>query len=167
MSSGTWIASHNANAFFPEYLSRPRSTFRPSLRTLSNAMDVGAPSNFERLEHLLEHRQLTRMISGYSISDSETIRSIRKVYETTGYLADPHTAVAFRAVERHRKASGLHKPTIIVSTAHPAKFGDTVEEAVGFRPDIPHGLAKMEGERTAVRDLKSSQGTFNDAIGRL
>ena len=124
-----FLAAHNANGAFPHYLKTGESLFGPSRRTLSNAMDVGAPSNFERLQHLKP--AMHTLITGYSVSDADTLQSIRRVYEENGYLADPHTAVGLEAVCRHRRDTASDMPAIVLATAHPAKFPKTMQRALG------------------------------------
>ena len=158
-----FIAAHNANDFFPRFLDDASSGFSATVRTVSNAMDVGAPSNFERLVALLPGRAMGEKVRGGSISDAETIRSMREVHDRTGYLADPHTAVGLSIVERLRTAGKLDGPVIVMSTAHPAKFPDTCAEAVGVPPEEPTRLAML-------RDLPSdSMAVEADtaSLGRL
>src|SRR5690625_6828327 len=88
-----FLASHNANDFFPRHLTDGSTEWLPSKRTYSNAMDVGVPSNFERLQHLLTADDLRRLIRGFSVSDDDTLASMRRVADECGYIADPHTAV--------------------------------------------------------------------------
>ncbi|MDE2732063.1 MAG: threonine synthase [Bacteroidota bacterium] len=122
---GQFLAAHNANDGFPRFLAQSGVGFRDSVRTLSNAMDVGRPSNFERLQWLLGDTGLRALICGHSVSDATTLESMRRVYEAHGYIADPHTAVALEAVQ------SVHAPVLVLATAHPAKFADTVQRALG------------------------------------
>lgn len=140
-----FIAAHNANDFFPRFLSNGDEDHRESIRTFSNAMDVGVPSNFERLRYLLRPDEMRELIRGDCVSDEQTLASMRRVYNDTGYIADPHTAVGLEAVRRHMN-DGVPGPYIVLATAHPAKFPDIVEEAIGFFPEEPPAL-------TALRDL--------------
>ncbi len=143
-----FIAAHNANDGYPKFLAGDKSAFGESIRTLSNAMDVGRPSNFERLKFLLPEDQMRHTIQGSSCSDEDTLISIRRVHEETGYTADPHTAVALAAV-RDRST-----PTVVLSTAHPAKFPDTVERALGHAPASVPALTKLESMPTRVQSLE-------------
>ncbi|MDX1740893.1 MAG: threonine synthase, partial [Rhodothermales bacterium] len=136
-----FLAAHNANRFFPEFLESGDETYTRSVQTLSNAMDVGVPSNFERLRHVLSPSAMTDLIWGTSVTDAETLATMRDVYEATGYVADPHTAVGFEAIRRHRVESGDRGPVALMSTAHPAKFPEAVRAALGFEPDVPERLA--------------------------
>jgi threonine synthase len=149
-----FIAAHNANDFCPGFLEGRDVRFGPSRRTLSNAMDVGAPSNFERLRVLLPDAALQALLWGTSVDDATTRTALRRVYEEAGYLADPHTAVGLEAVRRYRAASGDHGPVIVLSTAHPAKFPDLIEDVLGRRPGMPEQLAALRDQETQVSPLE-------------
>ena len=120
-----FIAATNINRTVPDYLESGKYEARLSQATISNAMDVGAPSNFERMSSHFSLEELRHLITGVSVTDDETRRTISDVFEK-GYFIDPHSAVGWRAVEK----SGLLSATgnlnsIVISTAHPAKFADT------------------------------------------
>ncbi|SHK43143.1 threonine synthase [Rhodothermus profundi] len=144
-----FIAAHNANDFFPRFLAGEQAAFGPSRRTLSNAMDVGAPSNFERLQALLGTSMPAR-IWGTSVSDEATLATIRHIYETTGYLPDPHTAVGLEAARRYRAATGDRTPLVVLATAHPAKFPEVMQQALGFKPEAPETLARLWKQDVSV-----------------
>lgn len=138
-----FLSASNANDVFPRYLRTGSFQARDAVPTLSNAMDVGAPSNFERIQWLFrdDPKSLSNVVSGASVSDAETADCIATVYRRTGYVLDPHSAVAYRAQERHHgRGDG---PTVVLATAHPAKFPDVVERAVGQAVELPEGLAAM------------------------
>ncbi len=142
-----FIAAHNANNGFPKFLAGEGDFFGESVQTLSNAMDVGRPSNLERLKYLLTDDQMRGMIHGTSCSDEDTLTSIRRVYEETGYIADPHTAVALAAVR------DWTDPVVVLSTAHPAKFPAMIEQALGCAPDSVPELMRLESMPTRVQSL--------------
>lgn len=155
-----FVAAHNANDFFPRYLVREAEDFDASQQTLSNAMDVGAPSNFERLRWLLPDEQLRKLVWGSSVSDEATLQSMRRIYEAAGYVADPHTAVGLEAVRRYRRAMGDETPAVVLATAHPAKFPATVKQALGFEPDAPERLAVLWNEETRCTPLAPTLEAF-------
>jgi threonine synthase len=159
-----FLAAHNANDFFVRFLRQPTAEVGPSVRTLSNAMDVGVPSNLERLRHMLSDEQMRRIVSGFSISDADTLTSMRRVYEETGYIADPHTAVGLEAVRRFRTSSGDATPVIVLATAHPAKFPEVVESALGFQPERPARLARYWQQETAAGILEPRVERLIDAL---
>lgn len=134
---GGFIAATNANDVVPQYLRTGLFSPRQSLATLSNAMDVGNPSNFERLLELFggNHDLVKGMIEGRVVGDERTLATIRDVYQTHGVLVDPHTAVGVAACDPGRT-------TIVLSTAHPGKFADTVRTATGVEPELPERLAR-------------------------
>ena len=112
----------------PAYFQNGTYKAQPARTTISNAMDVGDPSNFVRMLELFDHQfgTLKQIISSYSISDEETRQTIVKVKEKFGYLPDPHGAVAYAATERYL-ASHPDDKAIFLETAHPIKFYDVVE----------------------------------------
>jgi len=134
-----FIAATNANAVVPEYLASGAFRPRPSLQTVSSAMDVGDPSNFARMLALYDHdvERMRRDITGYSVGDGETLAAMRRIYARHGYIADPHTAVADAGLERYRAASATPIQGVVLATAHPAKFSETVRAALGIEPDLP------------------------------
>ncbi len=149
-----FLAAHNANDFFPGYLRKLAEpfAFKPTVATLSNAMDVGAPSNFERLHALLQGDIFER-IQGFSVSDEETKARMKQVYDETGYVACPHTAVGLEAAARYREKTGDAVPVVTLATAHPAKFPEVVQEALGITPSAPERLGKLWREPTQVQPL--------------
>ena len=153
-----FLAAHNANDGFPQYLTGSSDGFGASVRTLSNAMDVGQPSNFERLTSLLGNVEMRRLITGYSASDPTTLASMRRVYEETGYICDPHTAVALEAVRM------LPAPSLVLATAHPAKFADTVHTALGFEPPQAAALEELTQRTTRVAPLKATPDALRTAL---
>lgn len=142
MPARGFVAAHNANDFFPRFLSEGDESYRQSVRTYSNAMDVGVPSNFERLRVLLDPGAMRTLVTGECVTDDETLQSMRRVYDEVGYVTDPHTAVGLEAVRRHRREFG-RAPVVVLSTAHPAKFPDVVERALGFEPAVPSTLTRL------------------------
>ena len=151
---GRFVAAHNANDRFPRFLAGGPQPVGASVATLSNAMDVGTPSNAERLTHLLGD-ELATTVSGDSVSDDETMAMMRAVHEQTGTVADPHTAVGLAAARRLR-ARGETAPLVVLSTAHPAKFPDAVEDATGHAPEAPARLAALWDAPTRVETIPAS-----------
>ncbi len=135
---GHFIAACNANDTVPSYLSSGLYEPKPAVATISNAMDVGNPSNFVRIMEIFrrELASLKELVSSESVSDDETRQTLRDVYAKNGYLPDPHGAVAFHALEKylqnHPEAGGY-----FLGTAHPVKFYDIVEPVIGRKVEIP------------------------------
>lgn len=159
-----FVAAHNANRFFPDYLAGEDAEFEPSVQTISNAMDVGAPSNFERLEWLLGRERLGATVRGISVSDDETRDSMARVFNQTGYVADPHTAVGLEAVRRLRGDLDSDAPILVASTAHPAKFPESVRQAIGRDPEVPDRLAAFWERPTEVSDIPASGDALREVI---
>lgn len=139
-----FVAATNANDIVPRYLTTGRFIPRPSARTLSNAMDVGNPSNFERLEEVFRRnwRDMAARIHGIAVSDEKTLQTMSDVYRAHGVLVDPHTAVGIAAARSATMADLARDAQIIVlSTAHPGKFAETVLKATGKSPKLPERLA--------------------------
>ncbi len=130
----------NANRPIPDYLESGDWQPRTTIETLASAMDVGNPSNMERLRDLYpDHPVLTQQVSATSVSDTEIIQRIRKEFEETGLIHCPHTATA---MEVYRRGYRGDKNCLVVATAHPAKFDDVMEPITGEVP-IPKPLADL------------------------
>jgi threonine synthase len=139
-----FIAATNSNDVVPEYLRSGSFLPRASRQTISNAMDVGNPSNFARLAHLFENdlAAMRRAVWGCGFSDEETLGAMRSVHERFGYLADPHTAVGILGWEVFHKQRAAPCSGIALATAHPAKFAAVVTRATGITPPLPDSLAR-------------------------
>lgn len=139
-----FIAATNINKTIPEYLENGVYTPRTSVATISNAMDVGAPSNFERMKAHWSYEALRNRIQGSWVTDEATRETIQKVKKHHGYVLDPHGAVGWQAVDQLVKEKKLRTdegPLAVLATAHPAKFSEVVEELVGPIP-LPESLQK-------------------------
>ena len=152
-----FIAATNSNAVFPNFLSTGTYAPAPSVETISNAMDVGNPSNFARIASLYgeDVSAVQRTLSGYSVSEQDTVRAIQSTYRDTGYIVDPHTAVGVNALERYRADRNIPSdvPSIVLATAHPAKFAPVVKDAIGVEPELPPQLRAVldaEGHKVAL-----------------
>lgn len=145
-----FIAANNRNDVFFNYLKTGDYQPKPSVQTIANAMDVGAPSNFDRILDLYNHSHeaITKDISGYTFSDEKIKSAIQQVHEHTGYLLDPHGACSYLALKEGKKAD---ETGIFLATAHPAKFKETVEECIGKSIEIPAGLQVfMQGKKQSI-----------------
>lgn len=150
-----FVASTNINDTVPRYLQTQKYTPLPSKQTISNAMDVGNPSNFIRIQGLFgnDFDALKQQFSSYAFNDDETREALKKIHEKYNYVADPHGAVGYLGLEQY-----LHKNPnaygVFLETAHPIKFRDSVEETLGITLDIPaqiqHILDKIP-EKTSLK----------------
>ena len=138
-----FIAATNANDVVPEFLRSGKLIPRASRHTISNAMDVGNPSNFARIVDLYDNdlQAIRRDIWGCSFSDEETLRIMHDVEERHGYVLDPHTAVGVLGWQSFAKQNQPTTRGIVLATAHPAKFAETVARAIGAQPAMPERLA--------------------------
>jgi len=126
------VAATNVNDVVPHYLATSNYEPRPSVATLSNAMDVGAPSNFARMLELFDNdwKKMTETISGFAFNDAQTRDAMRDVYGKFNYVIDPHGAVGYLASEAWL-VDHAGDTTVILETAHPSKFPETVVEELG------------------------------------
>ena len=149
LCAGQFIAATNANDVVPEFLRSGNLIPRASRHTISNAMDVGNPSNFARIVDLYDNnvQAIRRDIWGCSFSDEETLRVMHDVEERCGYILDPHTAVGVLGWQSFAKQNHQATRGIVLATAHPAKFAETVARAVGTRPEMPERLAAFLDRR--------------------
>jgi threonine synthase len=144
-----FVAATNVNDVVPAYLDGGAFTPRASIQTIANAMDVGNPSNFDRLLWLYggDRDAMRRDVVGSRHDDDDVRATIRRVYEERGYLLDPHSAIAYLGLKTSNVASGFSRtaPGVFLATAHPAKFAEIVEPIIGRAVDKPppllHALA--------------------------
>jgi len=138
------IVANNVNNSFVELLDTNQFKPRPSIQTLSNAMDIGHPNNYYRLNHFLPGgaKALNTLFSGYSFTDKETADNLVKFYRDNKYLMCPHTSVGHLATQAYKT---LHPEDLVVTvaTAHPAKFKDEVAPIIGESPTLPSSLASI------------------------
>ena len=137
-----FVAATNVNDAVPEYLESGIYEPRPSIATVANAMDVGAPSNFERVQSLYngDLTALRRDIVGFAYEDAQVIAEIGHVYREHGYVLDPHSAIAWLALQ-DRLVDQPDACGVLLATAHPAKFREVVEPAIGRSIELPRALA--------------------------
>jgi threonine synthase len=159
------VAATNINKVVPQYLSSGVYTPAVSLQTIASAMDVGNPGNFPRLTRLFDddYRRITSGISGCWFNDGQIREHIRAEFERTGYILDPHGAVASLGLdnylEEHPEKSG-----IFVETAHPGKFSGTVEPLIGKAVEMPESLSRfLEGKKETVV-MKPGSGHLADFL---
>jgi threonine synthase len=140
-----FVAATNLNNAVPRYLETGSYDPAPSIETISNAMDVGSPSNFVRLKRFFndDWKSATEKISGFYFTDEQTQKAMREVYGNANYVMCPHTAVADRGLPEYRKKNKSNFTGVFLSTAHPAKFIDLVEETLGKSIEIPERLKSL------------------------
>jgi threonine synthase len=156
-----FIAASNKNDVVPDYLRTGAYQPRPSVQTLSNAMDVGNPSNFARMQDLYGSTWniMRDDIWGAGVSDTETQATMKTILKTHGYVMDPHGAVGHKALaDYQQKASGTHG--IVLETAHPAKFIDDVERILETTVDVPERLEALRHKKKVATTMPNDYATF-------
>jgi threonine synthase len=173
---GHFVAACNANDVVTRYLASEKYEIHKAIATVSNAMDVGNPSNFVRILEILENNfpALTKALSSYGINDTITKATIARVYKTNNYTLDPHGAVAFAAaeiylanLEKNNKSSNAQYNTnsysaIILETAHPVKFPEVVEEAIGQTIAIPESVKFLLDKKKVSTALAANYAAFKN-----
>ncbi len=159
-----FIAANNKNDVVFEYLNTGNYNPRPSVETIANAMDVGAPSNFVRILDLYNHshEKISSVIRGFSYSNAQIRDVVKNVYNETGYLCDPHGACGYEALNEYLKENQLG---VFLETAHPAKFTETMEAIVGVgNVPMPAKLKEfMKGERRNIA-LSKDYSSFKNFL---
>ncbi|WP_224997330.1 threonine synthase [Cesiribacter sp. SM1] len=162
-----FIATTNANDVVPEYLRTSVYKTRPSVQTISNAMDVGNPSNYARMCELFDHnhQRFCEKISGYAFSDEETRKAMVSV-KAQGYLLDPHGAVAYLGLKEYLRESKAEATGVFLETAHPAKFREVVEETLGEAVEIPQQLQAFIAKQEQIIHLPNDYEQLKNMIDR-
>jgi len=160
-----FIAATNINDIFPKYLESGTYTPRSSLATIANAMDVGDPSNFARILDLFNHshKEISESISSFAYSDDEIRKTIKRVYDETGYILDPHGATGYAATEKHL-TTHPEDHVIFLETAHPSKFMETVNPVIGKEVEIPDRLKSFLKKEKKSIGLSSDYTDLRDYI---
>ena len=161
-----FIAANNANDIFYQYLQTGEYHPKDSRQTIANAMDVGDPSNFARIYdlHHGSHQEIISYISGATYSDEQIKASMRECFHDNHYILDPHGACGYRALKEQLSEG---ETGIFCETAHPAKFKDTVEKAIGTTVAIPDRLAAfMQGEKQRIEMSKDFEAFKDYLMGK-
>jgi len=162
-----FIAATNANDVFPYYLKTGNFIPKPSVKTISNAMDVGNPSNFVRITSLLgnSHELVSRVIFSESFSDQLTINAIKEIKEKFNYIMDPHGAVGYLALKSFIAETELENYNgIILETAHPAKFVTIVERAVNQKIEMPELLTSCLEKKKLSQKISNRFSDFKEFL---
>ncbi|HLE69578.1 MAG TPA: threonine synthase [Vicinamibacteria bacterium] len=161
-----FVAATNVNDVVPEYLAGGTYRPRPSVATLSNAMDVGDPSNWARIQWLYRGslEEIRRDLLGSAHTDEETLGAMRDLYRRTGYVLDPHSAVAYLGA-LHGMTTQRNRPTaLFLSTAHPAKFQETVERAIESKIELPPALAQALDRPERFLPIPAEYGALKEYL---
>ena len=160
-----FVAATNVNDVVPEYLSTGRFEPRPSVPTIANAMDVGNPSNFERMLWLYhgDREAMRQDVAGSRHGDEEIRETIKRVYETRGYLLDPHSAIAYLGLKQDLRAL-VQRVGVFLATAHPAKFGEIVEPIIRRPIVTPAPLADALARPRHILRIDASLAAVAEAL---
>ena len=159
-----FVASTNSNDTVPRYLQTQDYQPKPSKQTISNAMDVGNPSNFIRIQSLYgnDFDALKQDFSSYAYNDVETTLALAELHQKHNYIADPHGAVGYLGLQ-HFLANNSDHYGIFLETAHPIKFRDTVEETLGLTLEIPTQIQHIL-DKTPEKTSLSGYDAFKDYL---
>jgi threonine synthase len=160
-----FIAACNANNTVPEFLKTENYQPKKAIATISNAMDVGNPSNFVRVLELF-HQQLgdlKKIFSSYSITDDETRAALKKVYQQQHYLMDPHGSVGYIALKEYLATHAGDKG-MFLETAHPVKFYDVVEPVINEKVAVPAAVAAILNDKKIAIKMGTGYDEFKDYL---
>jgi len=163
---GRIVLAHNANRTVPDFLSSGKWQPRASIATMASAMDVGAPSNMERLRALFpDIAQMRDAVLAMSVNDDQIRNRITADFQNYGKTWCPHTATAAEVYARMASAERVDSRWVLVSTAHPAKFREIVEPLIGQRIEMPESLAKLFSRPVSCADLEPTLAALSGALG--
>jgi len=150
-----FVAATNANDTVPRYLSTGEYRPQTSRQTLSNAMDVGNPSNWIRILDLFNHNldDLKAMLTSYTFNDEQTRKGMVELYNQYGYVACPHTAIGYLAAEKYKREQPGNYASVFLSTAHPCKFPEAIPSSIYGAVTFPKAASNLSSERKAVVSL--------------
>lgn len=163
-----FIAACNANDVVPDFMKTFEYKPKKAVATISNAMDVGDPSNFIRILELFQHhtKNLSSKLTAYSITDDETANTIKKVEKECNYLLDPHGAVGFLSLERYLQSHPGHKG-IFAETAHPVKFYDVVEPIIDQKIELPLSVQNIIDKKKVSTKIQNDYTELKDFLFAL
>ena len=165
---GRIVLAHNANRAVPDYLESGEWQPRASVPTLASAMDVGTPSNMERLRSLFPDVESVRdAVRAHSVSDAEIAARIQADFRQYGKVWCPHTATAAEVYARMTPGKRPDARRIIVATAHPAKFREIVEPLIGRQIEMPESLAKLFSRPVSASDLDPALAALTSALEKI
>jgi threonine synthase len=160
-----FIAATNLNNTVPAYLATGLYEPKTSVATISNAMDVGAPSNFVRLSRLLDDdlAQIRDAVTGFFVDDPATEITMQATYAQFGYISCPHTAVGINSLDSYQQKN-VDNLGIVLATAHPAKFKPLVESILGLEIDVPARLARFAEQPKHATLIPADFAAFKEAL---
>ena len=162
-----FIASTNVNDTVPRYLKTANYEPLPTKQTVSNAMDVGNPSNFVRIQKIFNNDiyRMKKNFSGYSYTDDQTKKALKKIFSKKKYIADPHGAVGYLGLQEYISTQKDDLYGVFLETAHPVKFKDTVEKTLNLKVPIPNRLKETLSKKKVsipIRDYNELRSYLLD-----
>ena len=145
----------NLNNAVPVYLDSGIYNPKPTIQTISNAMDVGDPSNFVRIRKIFNNdiHKLKKNITGYSFNDNETLKCIKNIHKKNNYILDPHGAIGYLGLKQYLKTN-TNQIGVFLETAHPSKFSEVVEKVINKKVDVPKKLTQtLNGQKKSIQIL--------------
>lgn len=161
-----FVAGTNVNDTVPRYLLSGEYEPKPSVQTLANAMDVGNPSNWVRIQDMFANSlsDLNQLISSYTYTDQETQEGMQELYDKYGYIACPHTAIAFKAAQAYKSHNQGNFASIFLSTAHPCKFPDAIDKELFVKVKSPKGVDSLGNEKKQTVEMPVNYGLFKEYL---
>ena len=164
-----FLASTNINNTVPRYLESGIYNPKKTKPTISNAMDVSNPSNFIRIQKIFNNdlQKINKVIKGYSYNDSETREAIKDVYNSYNYIMDPHSAIGYLGLKSYLKNPRSDVNGIFLSTAHPIKFKEQVENSIGDQISLPSRLKKIMTKKKNTIEIESYDQLKDNLLRRV
>ena len=164
-----FLASTNINNTVPRYLESGIYNPKKTKPTISNAMDVSDPSNFIRIQKIFNNdlQKINKVIKGYSYNDSETREAIKDVYNSYNYIMDPHSAIGYLGLKSYLKNPRSDVNGIFLSTAHPIKFKEEVENSIGDQISLPSRLKKIMTKKKNTIEIESYDQLKDNLLRRV
>lgn len=161
-----FVAATNLNQVVPDYLTTGDYVPKASIATISNAMDVGSPSNFVRLAHLYNdsYDQFKANMSGYFFDDDETRAGMKRIYQGYNYVSCPHTAIGIMGLENYLNSSNQDFTGVALATAHPSKFKPLVEEVLNIAVDVPERLSILSKRTKMSVQIPANYDAFKESF---
>ncbi|RIJ42019.1 threonine synthase [Pontibacter oryzae] len=164
-----FIAATNANSVVPEFLETGNYQPRASVQTISNAMDVGNPSNYARMLYLFNEdvSRIKKLVSGYAFTDEETKKAIHDVYQNHDYLLDPHGAVAYCGAKKYTLQAGHELVSAFLETAHPGKFKEVMESTLQQKIHLPERLEAFINKAESITSLSTEYEALRAILSKV
>jgi threonine synthase len=161
-----FVAGTNVNDTVPRFLQNGQYEPKPSVQTLANAMDVGNPSNWVRIQDLFHNNldELRDIISSYTYDDQQTVAAMTELYDKYQYIACPHTAIAYLASQAYKNEKPGEYASVFLSTAHPCKFPDAISSEVFEKIELPNGAETLAGKPKLATDLRVDYEAFKEYL---